>query len=156
MDIRECNTDQEILATYPVIKQLYGIPDAEYLAYIKEMQAVDYRIIAAYVEDKPVAVVGFRVGRRLYCGKYLHIDNLIIDNTHRGHGFARGLLRWLHKEAERLDCDTLLADSYVDNYPAQRLFLNEGYHIRGFHLKQNIKTSYRTTFVSDKPQERGC
>lgn len=156
MDIRECSTEQEILATYPVIRQLYGIRDDEYLAFIQEMKATDYRIVAAFSGNAPVAVVGFRVGRRLYCGKYLHIDNLIIDETHRGQGFARGLVRWLEAEAKRLDCDTLLADTYVDNNPAQRLFLNEGFHIRGFHLKKNTKETYRTTFVSDKPKSQGC
>ncbi len=152
MDIRECRTDAEILATFPVVRQLYELSEQEYLAFAHEMMETDYRLITCFDNGKPVAVVGFRVGRRLYCGKYLHIDNLIIDETHRGKGFARALVGWLRKEAARLDCDTLLADTYVDNHPAHRLFLSEGFHIRGYHLKQRVKHEYKTTFVSDKRQ----
>lgn len=156
MNIRECTTDKDIKATYAVIRQLYSLPEKKYLAFVREMMETDYRMIAVWEKTKPVAVAGFRVGRRLYCGKYLHIDNLIIDEKHRGKGFARGLVQWLEKEAKKLDCDTVLADTYVDNTPAHRLFIGAGFHIRGYHLKKNCKDEYKTTFVSDKPKERGC
>jgi len=144
--IRECNTDDEILGTLAVAGQLYSLESEQYLAFVREMMDTDYRLIALYNESNtPVAVVGFRVGRRLYCGKYLHVDNLIVDQTSRTSGYALQLMAWLEDEAKRLQCDTLLADSYIENHAAHRLFLKGGYHIRGFHLKKTLQP-YKTPY----------
>lgn len=150
MDIRPCNTDVEIAATYPVVRQLYQLPETDYITYIHEMMDIEYKLIALYEKDNCVGVVGYRVGRRLYCGKYLHVDNMIIDEQHRRQGHARQLVQWLKDEATRLECDTLLADTYVENYPAHSLFIKHGFHVRGYHLKMNVKNDYKTTFASDK------
>ena len=139
MQIRECKSDDEIMTTYRVVEQLYEFTSEQFLSYIKEMTTTEYRLIGVYNEgDQCVAAVGFRVGRRLYCGRYLHIDNMIVDHKHRNQGLASEMLGWLREEAMRLECDVLLADTYVENTPAQDFFYKEGFQKRGHHLKASV------------------
>lgn len=138
MKIKELKTKEEIASSYEVVGQLYQMEREKYLSHIKEMMEVDYRLIGVFDGDMCLAVVGFRVGRRLYCGKYLHIDNMVVGEAHRGKGLARMMVSWMKEEAKKLGCDTVLADTYVDNSPAQKFFISEDFYIRGFHLKYDF------------------
>ncbi len=133
--IEECIKDTEILATHIIAFQLYDLPKQTYLDYIKEMMASDYRLIAVFEDDKIIAISGFRVGRRLYCGRYLHIDNMIVDEKYRSQGIASTMIEWLKEEAKRLKCQCILADTYTDNVRAQTLFKKQDFQTRGYHLK---------------------
>lgn len=138
MHITECASDEEILATYKVATQLYELPKETYLAYVREMMQQGYRLVALYENGQCIAISGFRVGRRLYCGKFLHIDNLVTDRRHRKQGVALVLIEWMKEEAARIGCDVMLADTYIENGPAQALFKREGFMTRGYHLKLDL------------------
>ncbi len=138
MQIIECKTKEQIKETYKVASQHYNLGEAEYMANMEEMmQAGDYRCIAA-VNDQGeyLSILGFRVGRRLYCGKFFHLDNLIVGKDHRREGLAEKMVDWARDEARRLGCNSILADTYVENYPAHKLFMKEGLHIRGYHMRE--------------------
>ncbi len=138
MQISEATTQDAIEATYPIAYQLYEIPIGQYTAYIREMMEQGYRLIMLEDEGRIIGISGFRVGRRLYCGKYLHIDNLVVDKACRKQGAALEMLDWMKAEAKRLNCDCMLADTYIENAPAQALFKREGFMTRGYHLKRDV------------------
>lgn len=138
MFVTEATTQEAIEATYTIAYQLYEMPIERYTGYIYEMMGQGYRLIALEDDGKLIGISGFRVGRRLYCGKYLHIDNLVVDKACRKQGAALEMLEWMKAEAERIGCDCLLADTYIENAPAQALFKREGFTTRGYHLKQDI------------------
>lgn len=138
MNIIECNNKEKIKSTHAVVKQLYDIDIDEYLSYIQEMKSSDYKLFGMFDKNVCVAVIGYRIGRRLYCGKYLHIDNLIVSECVRNKGFAKKLITFCKNEATKNSCDVILADSYVENKIAHSLFVQENFHIRGFHLKFDL------------------
>jgi len=139
MNVIECTDRKLIESTYCVTSQLYNIDIETYVSYIEEMKSSDYKLFSMNNDDGLcVAVVGYRVGRRLYCGKYLHIDNLIVSKDVRSKGLAKKLIDFCKEEASKSKCDVILADSYVENRNAHRLFLREKFHIRGFHFKFDL------------------
>ena len=139
MNIFECTDIKSIESTYGVTRQLYDIDIETYLSHIEEMRSSDYSLFSMVNDEgKCIAVVGYRIGRRLYCGKYLHIDNLIVSEDCRSKGIAKKLVDFCKNSAKENNCDVILADSYVENRVAHRLFLQEKFHIRGFHFKFDL------------------
>lgn len=135
MQIIECTSDDDIRLVIPVIQQLYDRDTNTLFNEIKDMCDERYTLLRAEQDGKIIAAVGYRLGRRLYSGRYLHIDNLVVDKNTRGSGVAKQLLTHLKQVAKAQGCETVLADSYITNSVAQSLFLKEGFYIRGFHLK---------------------
>lgn len=136
IELRKCESDEEMLATHGVISELYEIDEATYLSHLQEMLSVgEYTLLAVYDGDEVVGAVGYRIGRRLYCGKYLHVDNLVVKQDRRGEGISHAIIEHLKQAAKVAGCDTMLADSYIDNRRAQKIFMREGFYIRGFHMK---------------------
>lgn len=139
MQIIECATDAQLKTAYQVLREHYtGLSEADYFVHVKEMIAAGFRMIAVLENKKTIAVCGFRVGRRFYCGKFLHIDNMIVASAFRSQGIGNLIIEWMRKEAKRLDCDVLLADTYINNTSAQRFFEREGFYKRGYHLKYDL------------------
>ncbi len=132
-------SEADIAAIIPLLQQLYNHPEAELKAHIRTMLEEQYQLLHATDEDgTSLAAVGYRIGRRLYCGRYLHVDNLVVDVSQRGKGLAGTLIAHLKEIAEKEGCDVILADSYISNTPAHNLFRQHGFHVRGFHLKYDL------------------
>jgi len=138
MQFLPCISDEDIYAVIPVIQQLYERNTAILYDEIKDIAQENFTLLRVEKAGKVVAAVGYRLGRRLYCGRYLHIDNLIVDTALRGSGIAKQIIQHVKNIAKQEQCDTILADSYITNSVAQSLFLKEGFYIRGFHLKQDL------------------
>lgn len=137
MDIRHCTEEAEIRSVFPAICELYDMSEVDFVRYVQEMQQGEFSLFGAFEEEECIGAVGYRVGRRLYCGRYLHVDNLVVRGKYQKRGIAQALIGFCKKEATRLECDVILADSYVDNKKAQSLFYKEGFYIRGFHLRSD-------------------
>jgi GNAT superfamily N-acetyltransferase len=124
-----------------------GLADRDsFVRQVDENQRPEgYRLVAAFVDDEstPGAVAGFRVAHSLAWGHYLYVDDLSTLPEARRRGLARGLLDWLHEEAQRLDCDQLHLDSGVglDRADAHRLYLNSGLVIVAHHFARQVSLS---------------
>ena len=90
--IKPCITDKEIVSTYPAISELYDFDQDTFLRYVQEMQQGEYSLFGAFEDNNCVGAVGHRIGRRLYCGKYLHIDNLIVREAYRRKNIAKQII----------------------------------------------------------------
>lgn len=137
--IKECITEGDIASALPLLSHLYNRPESDFPPLIKEMMEHDYRLIAAFDGEKCCGAVGFRTGYRLYCGRYTHIDNMVVHEDYRQHSVGKQLIGWIKGEAKKLGCDTVLADTYVSNHGAQTFFIKQGFFIRGLHLKHDLK-----------------
>ena len=135
MEIRECKTEDEIKATYPVLKQMYEIPQDDYMEHVAEMMETGYRLIGIFESGKCIGLSGFEIKRRLYCGKNLQIHNICVDKEFRGKRIGAEMIDWLKEEAYRNKCDTVLADTYIDNKDAQEFLKKQGLYTRGLHMK---------------------
>ncbi len=145
MKIRKLNTDNDFERCYKIFNQLYtGIGDIrgysfdEYKTRTLESINNGYNFLVAEDGDKILAFVGYSIDFRFYCGKYLHVHNLVVDEEIRKSNVATDLLNYLKGIAKDNKCETVLADCYNNNFGAHKFFHKNDFHIRGFHLKCDL------------------
>ncbi|HEV2561505.1 MAG TPA: GNAT family N-acetyltransferase [Rhizomicrobium sp.] len=139
--IKEATTDTDIARIFPVMRELRPhIQTAEdFLARVRRQQALGYRLI--YVEDggAPVAASGFRISEWLAWGKSLYVDDLICLESHRGKGFAEGLMRWMEELARKEGCAEFHLDSGTHRLGAHRFYHRLKLSITSFHFVKKLR-----------------
>lgn len=109
-----------------------------YEKYLKLMLPHNYYQVAAYDGEKPVAISGYWILAKLYCGKYIEIDNFVVDEAYRSKGVGELLLNWMLEEGKKNNCETVLLDAYVENFKAHRFYYRHGFIARGFHYLKKL------------------
>jgi len=135
--IAEASTDEEILATRDVMRQLrpHIAPD-DYLPTVKRMMTTDgYHLAACLVDGVVRAVAGYRFMEMLYCGKILYVDDLNTDEATRSQGHGKTLMDWLKAEARRQGCAQLHLDSGVQREAAHRFYFRERLTVNAYHFR---------------------
>lgn len=135
MEIRDLTTFDELKSTFPVLKEMY--PDLTREAYETELQLMisnNYGQLAVYENSEYIGLSGYWFNSKLWCGKYLELDNVIIRERYRSKGVGDFLFDAAKRKAEELNCSILTLDSYTDNFKAHKFFYNHGYVPRGFHF----------------------
>ncbi len=137
--IKEALTDAEILATYPVIKQLRPhLSEQEYLETVERMRCSGYRLAAATEGEEVRCVAGFRIIELLAWGRFLYVDDLVTDENARSGGYGKRMLDWLALEAKRNGCGQLHLDSYVVRHDTHRFYFREGMSISAYHFSKEV------------------
>ncbi len=135
--IEEATTDEQVLATREVMRQLRPqIPADEYTATVKRMMQTDGYHLAVVYEDGIVrAVAGYRFMEMLYCGRILYVDDLNTDENARSKGHGRALMEWLKGEARKHGCVQLHLDSGVQRESTHRFYFRERLTINAYHFR---------------------
>jgi ribosomal protein S18 acetylase RimI-like enzyme len=97
-----------------------------------------YQIVGAFSGQQLVAVCGAWIATKIWCGRYLEIDNLVVDPECRSSGVGTQLIRHLEKMAHEKNCTLLVLDSYTNNHRSHRLYHRLGFEIWGFHFIKPI------------------
>jgi len=136
MTLRELNGLDEMLQTLNVLQELYpSLTPENYLADLKEMLPNNrYGQVAVFDGDTCVGVSGFWIGTKLWCGKYLEIDNLVVSAKVRSKGVGKMIFDYLAEKAKQEECSMVSLDSYTSNFKAHKFFYNEGFAPKGFHF----------------------
>ncbi|MFP5208163.1 MAG: GNAT family N-acetyltransferase [Acidobacteriota bacterium] len=134
--IRIAKTDGDILATYAVMKQLRPQLDRKnYVLRVRQLEEeLHFQLAALRRSDQVISVAGFRVCRNLGWGKFLYVDDLVTDLSHRSTGAGNALFAWLVKYARQDGCVELRLDSAVFRHEAHRFYLSERMDIACFHF----------------------
>lgn len=141
LQFKNLTTVEEILPTLPLINQMYpDITPKEYeIATTEMVNNNHYKMVAVYDESKLIAVAGYWILRMFYCGKYLQISNLVVDENYRSSGIGAQILDYLANYAKDQDCDHCVLDSYIDNTKSHKFFKRQGFYVRGLHFLKKIK-----------------
>jgi GNAT superfamily N-acetyltransferase len=133
LSIRELKTRAEIETIYPLVKQVNPeVSKREFLADLDTMLGLGYRCAGAFVGRKLAGACGIWTGKRFWCGKYMEVDNLVVDKDQRSSGIGALLMRWAEAEAKKSGCQIVMADSYTYNHASHRFYFREGYIIKGY------------------------
>lgn len=138
MPIIIAKSDEQILSTYPLMKQLRPhLKKENYLEQIKTLQSDDgYRLIVYMEDETPKAAAGYRMAKNLAWDKHIYVDDLITDVQSRGRGYAEDLFNWLEEEVKRNNCVALHLDSGVQRHDAHRFYLNRKMNISSHHFQK--------------------
>lgn len=136
MIVKELTTLEEMLAQYPLITQLYpSLMKETYAANLKEMLPNNgYIQVAVFDEENCLGLCGCWIGTKLWCGKYLEIDNLVVNKAHRSQGIGKLLFDYITQKATDEQCSMIALDSYTSNFKAHKFFYNDGFSPKGFHF----------------------
>jgi GNAT superfamily N-acetyltransferase len=126
--LRDVQTDEQLRACYPVMKELRPHLDSEddFVARVARQRAQGYRILAAWEHGEVVALAGYRLQENLVYGKFLYVDDLVAGDRHRGRRWGAQLLERLGACAAQADCVKLVLDTGLTNGLAQRFYFREG------------------------------
>lgn len=100
-----------------------------------------YELYGAYDGNQLVAVCGAWVATKLWCGRYLEIDNIVTDPNCRSQGVGTQLMEAMETLARKRDCNILVLDSYASNTSSHRLYHRLGYEIKGFHFVKGLQVA---------------
>lgn len=102
-----------------------------------------YHAIGAFLDTQLVGIAGVWIATKLWCGRYLEIDNLVVHPLHRSAGIGTALFAHLEQLARTEDCNLLVLDSYTSNHASHRLYHRLGFEIWGFHFVKPIADLHR-------------
>ncbi len=140
MKIIELKTLKDFAPAYPLVKQTNPtLEKKEFEARLKKMLKQGYRCIAMVNDREYLGICGFWWGTKIWCGDYIDLDNLVVDEKHRNKNIGKKLVAWIENEAKTLGCDQTSLDCYVSFYDTHRFYFREGYIIKGYHFIKPIQ-----------------
>jgi len=135
MEVRELKTLEEMIPHLAVLQELYpNLHTESYRIMLEQMLPNNYAQVGIFIEDKCVAISGYWLGTKLWCGPYLELDNVIVCEEARGTGAGKLIQQYLEEKAQKLNCSIMVLDAYSNNFKAHRFYYNQGYAPRGFHF----------------------
>lgn len=140
MPIIELKTLTDFIPALKLVQQTNPqLTKKQFESRLKKMLKIGYRCIAYMEKGKMIGICGFWHGTRFWCGDFIDLDNVVVDEKARGRGIGKKMLDWVEKEAKRLNCDQLGLDCYVTHHAAHRFYLREHYIIKGYHMIKPLK-----------------
>ncbi|ATL49327.1 GNAT family N-acetyltransferase [Chitinophaga caeni] len=138
--IKELSTFDEMAANFELIRLLNPKMSREYYeSLLPAMIGNHYKQVAVYNDQgAPVGVSGFWINTKLYSGKYIEMDNVIVAAAFRSKGIGKILCRWMERKAKQESCKCIMLDAYVSNKDAHRFYYREGFSIIGFHIQKDL------------------
>ena len=131
---------EEMLAAFPLIIQLTPtIKMNFYVSCLNEMVKNGYFQIHVFDEQNNlIAVSGIWIGAKLYCGKYLEMDNVVVDQSYRSKGIGEELYLYIEQLANHNQCSVIMLDAYKENTRAHDFYTKFGFVARGFHFIKQL------------------
>lgn len=133
--LKELTTIEEMLAQLPIIKQLY--PDytiEKYKSLLEQMVPNNYKQLIVVQENQTVGLAGFWIGTKLWSGKYLELDNVVVHQDFRSQKIGSIMTNYLNQKAIAENCNMIVLDAFTTNFGAHKFYMNHGYVPKGFHF----------------------
>lgn len=140
MQILELTTKEVMLEQLPIIQHLYADFTLEkYESLLDEMLPINYKQVIVQENDETICLAGFWIATKLWCGRYLELDNVIVHPNHRSKGIGKVITEYLVQKAIDNDCTMAALDAYTTNFAAQKFYMNHGFVPKGFHFVKDLK-----------------
>ncbi|WP_264535715.1 GNAT family N-acetyltransferase [Flavobacterium sp. N1736] len=135
LKIRELTTIQDMLENIETIRFLYpNISVEKYEDYLSQMVPHNYIQIGVFESGICLGITGCWSATKLWTGKYLEIDNFVVNPEFRSRGIGKLLTDYIEQKAIDLDCSSIVLDAFTGNFAAHRFYYNQGYGPKGFHF----------------------
>jgi GNAT superfamily N-acetyltransferase len=107
-------TDDDLDAAFPLMAVLRDRLRAEtFVAEIRRQQRDGYELVGGFDGDRLVTLAGIRRSHTLSRGEHLFVDDLVTDESARGHGHGTAMIEWLAARARSEGVPRIYLDSRV-------------------------------------------
>ena len=131
---------EEMLQSHQLLLQLYPkMSIEEYRSLLEETVPHNYKQVVVFDNDTMVGISGFWIATKIWCGKYLELDNVVVLDQYRSKGIGKLMTDYLYNKALENNCNMLGLDVYTDNFKGIKFYMNEGFVMRGFHMINVLK-----------------
>ncbi|MBD2412260.1 GNAT family N-acetyltransferase [Nostoc calcicola FACHB-389] len=110
------------------------LEEAKFIEQVRYQMKEGYQIAFLEIDDRTVAVAGFRISTCLASGKFLYVDDLVVDEWKRSQNYGQQLFQWLIEYATNNYCQYLSLDSGVQRFAAHRFYLMQRMSITSHHF----------------------
>jgi GNAT superfamily N-acetyltransferase len=145
MKLQELDNPMLQRAAFALMRELrpHLTDKAAFGEQIARQYAHGYRLLAAYMDERIVGLIGYRATENLIYGRFVYVDDLVIDAGERQQGLGAFLITAVRNEATRLGCQHLVLDTGLHMALAQRFYFRQGLLARGMHFVQPLTQHQR-------------
>jgi GNAT superfamily N-acetyltransferase len=123
----------------PLLELLNPKTAKEVLAQrLQEIKGSSYECVGVYSGARLIGISGIWILNKIYAGKHIEPDNVIIHPDFRSRGIGEILMNWLHEYGINNGCLTSELNSRVGNEDGNRFWKSQGYEIVGFHFIKRL------------------
>ena len=138
MHYRFAETDEEILACYPVMAELR--PHLVKQEFVLGQTATAEGLLSGILGrgGRPPGCRRLSSFRIPAWGRYLYVDDLVSRTSIRSQGYGQALFTWVVEFAKSAGCQALHLDSGVQNFAAHRFYLRNKMNISSHHFRLSL------------------
>jgi len=124
----------------PLVLQLNkDYKEAQMLIYLNEMFEYEtYSCFGFFIDEELIGVTSGWTTTKLYSGKQLEIDNVIIDAIHQSKGYGKIMEEQISEWCKERNYKTIELNTYVRNSRSHKFYFNQGYEIIGYHFEKDL------------------
>ena len=126
--------------TVDLLKQLNPEMDVDRIERIQmEMTKLpNYTCFGLFLNQKLIGISSGWTTVRVYCGKQLELDNVIIDSSIQSRGYGKYFVNAIKEWSVNNNYESLSLNTYVQNSRSHKFYFNEDFSILGFHFEKRL------------------
>lgn len=134
------DTDADLRKSFGLMQTLrpHLTDEQTYRQQLSRQLTQGYRLLAACQDQTIVGLAGYRELENLLYGRFIYVDDLVVDPDMHRQGLGASLLSRVREEATRRDCDHLVLDTGLHMALAQRFYFRQGLLAKGMHFTQSL------------------
>jgi GNAT superfamily N-acetyltransferase len=136
VEVRSIEQPADIGACHAVMLELRPhLKDADsFVQQVLRQRAEGYRLSAAWQDDRIIGLVGYRLQENLLYGRFVFVDDLVVQQAFRSGGVGAQLLSTARAYAQEKSCRYFVLDTGLHMSLAQRFYFRQGLlsHAMGF------------------------
>ncbi len=131
-----------ILSIVPFLQQLNNghISEETLKERALEMATQNYECLGIFDAAELIGVCGMWFQTRHYAGRSCEIDHVIIDDGYRNQGIGGKMMDFIYDYARKEECNWVELNTYVDNFPSHKFYINQDFMAKGYHFVKDITT----------------
>ncbi|MFY8020871.1 MAG: GNAT family N-acetyltransferase [Bacteroidia bacterium] len=114
------------------------LKERDFLMMLPEMITANYKMLGVFYQQQIIGISGYWIQTKIYSGKYLEPDNVVIATDFRSQGIGAIMMKELELIAKENHCRFLMLDAYLENQRAHEFYENLGFEKKGYHFLKKI------------------
>lgn len=98
----------------------------------------NYMVLGFYDDNKLVGLTSGWSTAKVYSGKQLEVDNVIVDNRLQSKGYGKMFFNLIEEWATKRGYKSIELNTYIHNYRSHKFYFNQGYIIGGYHFHKEL------------------